>query len=43
MSDVTVSAEAVEEVRLALVPTDVLDEQLIGQLPGPREWPAADR
>lgn len=32
MSDVTVSAEAVEEVRPAELATDVLDEQLIGQL-----------
>jgi putative transposase len=32
MSDVTVSVEAVEEVRPAELPADVLDEQLIGQL-----------
>ncbi len=32
MSDVTVSAEAVEEVRLAELPTVALDDQLIGQL-----------
>ncbi|MER6678363.1 YdeI/OmpD-associated family protein [Streptomyces sp. NPDC000983] len=32
MSDVTVSAEAVEEVRPAELPTDLLDDQLIGQL-----------
>jgi hypothetical protein len=32
MSDVTVSAEAVEEVRPTGLPADVLDEQLIGQL-----------
>ncbi|GAA2433009.1 transposase [Streptomyces glaucus] len=32
MSDVTVSAEAVEEVRPAGVPADVLDEQLVGPL-----------
>lgn len=32
MSDVTASAEAVEEVRPAELPADVLDEQLIGQL-----------
>ncbi len=32
MSDVTVSAEAVEEVRPAELPADALDEQLIGQL-----------
>ncbi|MEV6841481.1 IS256 family transposase [Streptomyces sp. NPDC051133] len=32
MSDVTVSAEAVEEVRPAELPADLLDDQLIGQL-----------
>ncbi|MCX4462272.1 hypothetical protein OG585_55165 (plasmid) [Streptomyces sp. NBC_01340] len=32
MSDMTVSAEAVEEVRPVELSTDVLDEQLIGQL-----------
>ncbi|MFE9834207.1 hypothetical protein ACFYP4_03500 [Streptomyces sp. NPDC005551] len=35
MSDVTVSAEAVEEVRPAELPADLLDEQLIGQLVDP--------
>jgi hypothetical protein len=32
MSDMTVSAEAVEEVRPVELSADVLDEQLIGQL-----------
>jgi len=32
MSDVTVSAEAVEEVRAAELSGDLLDDQLIGQL-----------
>jgi transposase-like protein len=32
MSDVTVSVEAVEEVRPVELPTDLLDDQLIGQL-----------
>lgn len=43
MSDVAVSAEAVEEVRPAGLPADVLDEQLIGQLVDRAERAAADR
>ncbi|MFD5559539.1 hypothetical protein ACI1MP_02435 [Kitasatospora griseola] len=45
MSDVTVSVEAVEEVRPIEPPADLLVDQLIGQLVGRAraQWPAADR